>query len=455
MTARDKSLTGQLMETVRELTRRVEQQEAQIQSQGAELRRLQAQRAEPSAAGGELVAGPRRLSRKGLFTVAATGAVAAAVAGLDPSLNSGTALASNGDTVKAGEETKAEGGTLITYDGSPGLKGAVLIGNDSTYGAGPYNYPAAVAGLAGGGSTAGPGGVVNGVYAFTDNGAGNGLVGYNSNKKDGSGTGVLGLAFRRGSYGVQGINTIGDGVSGITHVQDGIGVVGTNDAQGGTAVAGMATAPNGGIGGYFSGAFIGVYGQGDRGVNAQGVSTGVFAVATGANGSGLFADGDTAIFAIGTTKGIYGVTQSTAANAFAIHGELSSTKAASGSAAVRGQNDGAAPGGVGVWGSHAGAGIGGMFTSESGAGTGVLGQALSPSGTGNAVQGQAFGLGAGVRADSAFGCGAILSGKSAQLQLIPSSSSNHPSTGSAGDLFLDKARRLWLCKGGKVWKRLA
>ena len=58
-------------------------------------------------------------------------------------------------------------------------------------------------------------------------------------------------------------------------------------------------------------------------------------------------------------------------------------------------------------------------------GTGVLGQAMSPSGTGHALQGQAFGLGAGIRANSAHGRGAILSGQAAQLQLIPSNSPTH------------------------------
>ena len=435
MTAGDDSPADDLMETIRDLTRRLEDQGIQIRRQGAELARLRSQRAATADAGGDPDARPRRLSRKGLFSVAATGAVAAAVAGFDPSTISGTALAANNDPVKAGEETKAEDGTLITYDGSAGLKGAVLIGNDSTYGAGPYNYPAAVAGLAGAGSSAGAGGVTNGVYAFTDKGAGNGVVGFNSNLEDGAGTGVLGLAFRAGSYGVQGINTLGDGVYGLTR-SEGAGVYGVCDAPGGYGVVGDATTFPGGTGGYFSGYFEGIFAQ-------------------GGTGSGVFARGDTGVYATGDTKGIYGATDSPAAGASAIHGELTNVNAAAGSAAVRGQNDGVTPDGAGMWGSHAGSGVGGLFTVQSGAGTGVLGQTLSSTGTGNAVHGQAFGLGAGVRADSAHGRGAVLSGKAAQLRLIPSSSPTHPSTGTAGDLFLDKSLRLWLCTGRKSWKRLA
>ena len=216
MTAPEGNSNDHLMETIHDLTRRLEIQETLVREQGAELKRLQSGGAASRSVVGGNASRPHRLSRKGLFTVAATGVVAAAVSGFDPSLSGGTAQASDNDAVRAGDETKAEHGTVITYNGSPGLTGGVLIGNDSTYGAGPYNYPAAVAGLAGGGSSAGVGKVPNGIYGFTDNGAGNGVVGFNSNKADGSGSGVLGLAFREFSYGVQGVNTRGDGVYGVS-----------------------------------------------------------------------------------------------------------------------------------------------------------------------------------------------------------------------------------------------
>jgi hypothetical protein len=38
---------------------------------------------------------------------------------------------------------------------------------------------------------------------------------------------------------------------------------------------------------------------------------------------------------------------------------------------------------------------------------------------------------------------------------VPSSRSTHPSSGALGDLFLDKSGRLWFCKGGTTWVKLA
>jgi hypothetical protein len=55
----------------------------------------------------------------------------------------------------------------------------------------------------------------------------------------------------------------------------------------------------------------------------------------------------------------------------------------------------------------------------------------------------------------ATGRGAQLSGGAAQLQLMPSTASTHPSGGKLGDLFLDKSGRLWFCKGGTTWKQIA
>jgi hypothetical protein len=52
------------------------------------------------------------------------------------------------------------------------------------------------------------------------------------------------------------------------------------------------------------------------------------------------------------------------------------------------------------------------------------------------------------------GRGVVAAGTKAQLRLVPSTASSHPSSGSAGDLFLDKSKRLWLCTGGTNWKRL-
>ncbi len=113
--------------------------------------------------------------------MAGFGAAAATAAGFDLTARGKLAFASDGDAVSAGKETKAEHGTTVTYDGKSGFTGAVLLGSDSTYGNGDFSFPAGVAGIAGGGATAGTGGSLNGVYGFTDRGVGNGVVGVNSN----------------------------------------------------------------------------------------------------------------------------------------------------------------------------------------------------------------------------------------------------------------------------------
>jgi len=53
------------------------------------------------------------------------------------------------------------------------------------------------------------------------------------------------------------------------------------------------------------------------------------------------------------------------------------------------------------------------------------------------------------------GRGGVFQGKAAQVRLVPSTATSHPASGAAGDLFLDKSRRLWLCKGGATWKLIA
>jgi hypothetical protein len=61
----------------------------------------------------------------------------------------------------------------------------------------------------------------------------------------------------------------------------------------------------------------------------------------------------------------------------------------------------------------------------------------------------------GVHGDSPTGRGGLFSGTAAQIRLQPSTSASHPHSGESGDLFLDKSHRLWLCKGGATWVKLA
>jgi hypothetical protein len=100
---------------------------------------------------------------------------------------------------------------------------------------------------------------------------------------------------------------------------------------------------------------------------------------------------------------------STADNAFALHGIISSASPGAFSAAVRGQNNGTGGNGIGVWGSQDGSGWGVYGTSVSGIGVygsatatsgpawGVYGQSASTSGTGvygsaTATSGPAWGV---------------------------------------------------------------
>ena len=94
-------------------------------------------------------------------------------------------------------------------------------------------------------------------------------------------------------------------------------------------------------------------------------------------------------------------------------------------------------------GSSTGTGIHGK---ASGGGTGVYGvSGDAPS----AVPAQT-----GVFGSAPAGRGVLASGGKAQLRLVPSKAL-HPHSGQVGDLFLDKNKRLWLCKGGTAWHQIA
>ena len=60
----------------------------------------------------------------------------------------------------------------------------------------------------------------------------------------------------------------------------------------------------------------------------------------------------------------------------------------------------------------------------------------------------------GVLGQSGTGRGGRFSGRKAQVRLVPARSAR-PSSGQSGDLFVDAGRRLWFCKGGTNWVRLA
>lgn len=88
---------------------------------------------------------------------------------------------------------------------------------------------------------------------------------------------------------------------------------------------------------------------------------------------------------------------------------------------------------------------------------GVMGLSEHDTGVVGSAQTGVHGLGvqAGVRGESNDGRGGVFLGGKAQVRLAPGGRDNHPSTGSAGDLYVDKRKRLWFCRGGSSWVRLA
>ena len=100
---------------------------------------------------------------------------------------------------------------------------------------------------------------------------------------------------------------------------------------------------------------------------------------------------------------------------------------------------------------HSANGYAAVYGLTNGSGPGVYGEGTAQ---GNGTSGVARGTGSGVYGQSDNGRGGRFNGKKAQLKLDPSAAATHPATGDAGDIFLDKSKRLWLCKGGTTWVRL-
>src|SRR5207237_1895150 len=70
-------------------------------------------------------------------------------------------------------------------------------------------------------------------------------------------------------------------------------------------------------------------------------------------------------------------------------------------------------------------------------------------GNGTGVWGEQRGLGPGfglVGVAGKSGRGAQLTGGAAQLRMVPGTAGTHPTTGKAGDFFVDSANRLWFCQ---------
>ena len=96
-----------------------------------------------------------------------------------------------------------------------------------------------------------------------------------------------------------------------------------------------------------------------------------------------------------------------------------------------------------------------MFGRTVGTGIAVVASVANSKSAANAVKGVTVGSGAGVEGSSRLGAGGVFTGKTAQIQLVPSMGAGRPASGAAGQLFVDKLNHLWFCRGGTDWQQLA
>jgi hypothetical protein len=96
-----------------------------------------------------------------------------------------------------------------------------------------------------------------------------------------------------------------------------------------------------------------------------------------------------------------------------------------------------------------------IFGRTFGTGIAVVAAIANPDSRATAAKGTTIGSGAGVEGQSVYGVGGRFAGRTAQVHLVPSPASSHPDRGAAGQLFVDRANRLWCCRGGTNWAQLA
>ena len=96
-----------------------------------------------------------------------------------------------------------------------------------------------------------------------------------------------------------------------------------------------------------------------------------------------------------------------------------------------------------------------IFGRTVGTGIAMVASVANERSAATAAKGITAGSGAGVEGSSAHGVGGRFDGSTAQVHLVPSAASSHPAVGAAGQLFVDRANRLWYCNGGSTWKQLA
>jgi hypothetical protein len=104
---------------------------------------------------------------------------------------------------------------------------------------------------------------------------------------------------------------------------------------------------------------------------------------------------------------------------------------------------------------------GGVRATGSGAEAAAVGPMIVGEGDSMGVYGAARTEGTGVLGRGTVGIegvgqrGGVLAGDVAQLRLRPSDQDSHPASGAPGDFFVDASRRLWFCRGGTDWSRIA
>jgi len=298
-----------------------------------------------------------QISRRGLLgkaiTAAAVTAAGSAVVLADSVL---PAAAATGDAVLAGRTTLAEGSTTVDYDGTAALNGVVFLANDSEFVASDAAYPAALGGWAGDGTTGGK--VPSGVYGYTENGAGYGVVGVNASTAS-EAVAVYGLLEDTSPGGfssaVRGKN---NGTGGL-----GIGVWGSQNGSGwgmyATSASGIGLTASGGTG-------VGVEAFGATGVAADGSTIGVSATGP----IGVSASGPTAVSA--EAEGATGIAVLAKSDSSAATVKVTNTGTGR---AVNGVLTDVANGSPAVAGVTAGPGTG-ILGQATGHGKGVIGKSL-------------------------------------------------------------------------------
>jgi hypothetical protein len=96
-----------------------------------------------------------------------------------------------------------------------------------------------------------------------------------------------------------------------------------------------------------------------------------------------------------------------------------------------------------------------LYARTAGIGHALLGTIVNEQSAAAAARVSTKGSGPGLEALSAKGVGATFQGKTAQVELVPSSDATHPASGTGGQLFVDSSKRLWFCRGGTHWQQLA